>query len=93
MDRIDGIFSMVGKNSRGKKCVGMERLIEEAKEIIEEGAVPGALDAALTPRARGSRRDREVYRATTSEPSAVQRRGAGAAKRASRTKERDARAR
>jgi ferritin-like metal-binding protein YciE len=32
---------------RGKRCPGIEGLIEEAKEIIEEAEEPDALDAGL----------------------------------------------
>jgi ferritin-like metal-binding protein YciE len=32
---------------RGKKCVGMEGLIEEGKEVISEGPEADVLDAAL----------------------------------------------
>ena len=46
VERLESIFSQLGENPKGKKCKGMEGLIEEGKEAIEqyEGAVR---DAAL----------------------------------------------
>ena len=45
--RLDRIFKMLGESSRGKKCKGMEGLIEEGKELIEEKPEPEVLDAGL----------------------------------------------
>jgi ferritin-like metal-binding protein YciE len=44
--RLEQIFESLGENPKGKKCMGMEGLVEEGSEVIEEyqGAV---LDAAL----------------------------------------------
>lgn len=47
IDRLDQIFKSLGKNPRGKKCKGMEGLLEEGKELLEEDAEPEVLDAAL----------------------------------------------
>ena len=46
VDRLESIFSKLGENPKGKKCKGMEGLVEEGAEAIEryEGAVR---DAAL----------------------------------------------
>jgi ferritin-like metal-binding protein YciE len=46
VQRLETIFQQLGENPKGKKCKGMEGLIEEGSEAIEEheGAV---LDAAL----------------------------------------------
>jgi ferritin-like metal-binding protein YciE len=46
VQRLETIFQKLGENPRGKKCKGMEGLIEEGAEAIEEydGAL---LDAAL----------------------------------------------
>lgn len=46
VERLDTIFSKLGENPKGKKCKGMEGLVEEGSEAIEEyeGAVR---DAAL----------------------------------------------
>ncbi|HSA99615.1 MAG TPA: ferritin-like domain-containing protein [Anaerolineales bacterium] len=45
--RIERIFSDLEGSPRGKKCVGMEGLVEEGNEIIKEAAEPDALDAGL----------------------------------------------
>jgi ferritin-like metal-binding protein YciE len=45
--RIERIFSDLEGSPRGKKCVGMEGLVEEGNEIIKEAADPEALDAGL----------------------------------------------
>src|SRR6476620_10933005 len=44
--RLEQIFESLGESPKGKKCVGMEGLVEEGSETIEEyeGAV---LDAGL----------------------------------------------
>src|ERR1700678_1492696 len=45
VQRLETIFNLLGESPKGKKCKGMEGLIEEGSEAIEEhdGAV---LDAA-----------------------------------------------
>ncbi len=46
--RIEQIFEARGEGSpRGKKCVGMEGLIEEGKEVMKEASPSSALDAGL----------------------------------------------
>ncbi len=47
INRLDEIFDMLQKSPRGKKCMGMEGLIEEGKEVMNDGAEPEVLDAAL----------------------------------------------
>lgn len=49
VERLDEVMRMVGATGKGKKCKGMEGLLEEGKEVIEmKGeASPAALDAAL----------------------------------------------
>ncbi len=47
VDRIERIFSDMEGSPRGKKCVGMEGLIEEGNEIIKEDAEPDVMDAGL----------------------------------------------
>lgn len=47
VDRIERIFSDMGGSPRGKKCVGMEGLIEEGNELLKEDAEPEVLDAGL----------------------------------------------
>jgi ferritin-like metal-binding protein YciE len=45
--RLERIFKSLGQAARGKKCKGMEGLIEEGKEILEEEGSPEVIDAAL----------------------------------------------
>jgi ferritin-like metal-binding protein YciE len=45
--RLDTIFDDLGQSSSGQKCKGMEGLIEEGEEILEEDADPDVRDAAL----------------------------------------------
>jgi ferritin-like metal-binding protein YciE len=45
--RLEQIFKELGQTARGKKCKGMEGLIEEGKEMMEEEGEPQVLDAAL----------------------------------------------
>ncbi len=50
--RLERIFKELGASPRGKKCVGMEGLIEEAKELISEKPEPDVLDAGLISKAQ-----------------------------------------
>jgi len=46
--RIEEIFSAgLDGTPRGKKCVAMEGLVDEGKEIIDDGGAPDVVDAAL----------------------------------------------
>jgi ferritin-like metal-binding protein YciE len=45
--RLETIFSDLGQSPGGKKCKGMEGLIEEGEELLEEQADPDVRDAAL----------------------------------------------
>jgi len=47
VDRLERIFKELGQTVRGKKCKGMEGLLEEGKEILEEEGQPAVIDAAL----------------------------------------------
>jgi ferritin-like metal-binding protein YciE len=47
VERIERIFSDMGGSPRGKKCVGMEGLVEEGNELLKEDAEPEVLDAGL----------------------------------------------
>jgi ferritin-like metal-binding protein YciE len=47
VERLDQIFERIGKKGTGKKCKGMEGLIEEGKEMMEEDMEPEVMDAAL----------------------------------------------
>jgi ferritin-like metal-binding protein YciE len=50
--RLDRIFEELERSPRGKKCVGMEGLIEEAKELMKEKPDPEVLDAGLISKAQ-----------------------------------------
>lgn len=47
VERLERICADLDVSPRGKKCVGMEGLIEEAKELISEKPDPDVLDAGL----------------------------------------------
>lgn len=47
VERLDQIFELLGKSPRGKKCKGMEGLLEEGKEMMQEDMEPEVMDAAL----------------------------------------------
>jgi ferritin-like metal-binding protein YciE len=46
-ERLEQVFEQLGEKARGKKCVAMEGLIEEGKELMEMEAEDSVLDAAL----------------------------------------------
>lgn len=52
VERLETIFESLEASPRGKKCVGMEGLIEEANELIEEGPDEDVLDAGLISKAQ-----------------------------------------
>jgi ferritin-like metal-binding protein YciE len=45
--RLDQIFETLGKKGTGKKCKGMEGVLADGKEILEEDMDPDVLDAAI----------------------------------------------
>jgi ferritin-like metal-binding protein YciE len=45
--RLEQIFGILEKPARGKKCVAMQGLIEEGKEVMEEDMPESVTDAAL----------------------------------------------
>lgn len=47
VQRLEKIFQTLGESPKGKKCKGMEGLIEEGSEPMEEGYEGGVMDAAL----------------------------------------------
>jgi ferritin-like metal-binding protein YciE len=47
VNRIERIFTEMGGSPRGKKCVGMEGLVEEGNELLQEDVEPDVLDAGL----------------------------------------------
>jgi ferritin-like metal-binding protein YciE len=50
--RLEQICQELGVSPRGKKCVGMEGLIEEGNELIKEDPDPDVLDAGLIAKAQ-----------------------------------------
>jgi ferritin-like metal-binding protein YciE len=50
--RLEQIFESLDGSPRGKKCVGMEGLIEEAQELLGEDAEDEVLDAGLISKAQ-----------------------------------------
>ena len=47
VQRLEKIFQALGESPKGKKCKGMEGLIEEGSEVMEENYEGSVLDAAL----------------------------------------------
>lgn len=47
VERLDQIFERLGKSPRGKTCRGMQGVIEEGSEILEESGKGALRDAAL----------------------------------------------
>ena len=47
VERLDQIFEELDENPKGKKCTGMEGLLKEGKELMEEDIDPEVLDAGL----------------------------------------------
>jgi len=47
VDRLKQVFEKLGKSPRSKHCKGMEGLISEGQELIEQQMDPEVLDAAL----------------------------------------------
>jgi ferritin-like metal-binding protein YciE len=45
--RLVEIFQQLDQNPKGKKCLGMEGLVKEGAEVMEEGFEDAVLDAAL----------------------------------------------
>ena len=47
VERLERILQELGQPARGKRCKGMEGLLEEGKEIMQEEGEPAVIDAAL----------------------------------------------
>jgi ferritin-like metal-binding protein YciE len=47
IERLEQIFKELGESPKGKKCHGMEGLLEEGKELMGEDAEPEVMDAGL----------------------------------------------
>jgi ferritin-like metal-binding protein YciE len=52
VERLERIFADLEESPRGKKCIGMEGLIEEAQELLKEKPDPDVLDAGLIAKAQ-----------------------------------------
>jgi ferritin-like metal-binding protein YciE len=47
VQRLDNVFEALGESARGKRCQGMEGIVEEGKELMAEDGGEPVLDAAL----------------------------------------------
>jgi ferritin-like metal-binding protein YciE len=47
VQRLEQIFQSLGERAVGKRCKGMEGIVEEGKEIMEEEGEEAVVDAAL----------------------------------------------
>jgi ferritin-like metal-binding protein YciE len=52
VQRLEEIFQSLDESPKGKKCVGMEGLVKEGSEVMEEGFEDAVLDAGLIGAAR-----------------------------------------
>lgn len=52
VQRLEKIFRMLDETGRGKKCKGMEGLIEEAKDLLDEDVSEEVLDAGMISKAQ-----------------------------------------
>jgi ferritin-like metal-binding protein YciE len=47
VQRLEEIFQALGESPKGKRCKGMEGLVEEGSEVMEEDFEGSLMDAAL----------------------------------------------
>src|SRR4030081_2865994 len=47
VQRLEQIFKSLGENPKGKKCLGMEGLVAEGAEVMDEDFEEAVMDAAL----------------------------------------------
>jgi ferritin-like metal-binding protein YciE len=47
VERLERVFQSLGQAARGKRCQGMEGIVEEGKEILEEEGQEPVIDAAI----------------------------------------------
>jgi ferritin-like metal-binding protein YciE len=47
VQRLERVFKMLGQQAKGKKCPGIEGILEEGKEVMDEFKGTPALDAGL----------------------------------------------
>jgi len=52
VQRLEQIFQSLDESPKGKRCVGMEGLVKEGSEVMEEDLDAGVLDAGLIGAAR-----------------------------------------
>lgn len=52
IQRLERVFKLMDTPPKGKRCRGMEGIIEEGKEALDEGFEPQVLDAALVAAAQ-----------------------------------------
>jgi ferritin-like metal-binding protein YciE len=52
VQRLERVFKQLDESARGKKCKGMEGLLEEGKELMAEKPEPDVLDAGLISKAQ-----------------------------------------
>lgn len=52
VQRLEQVFEALGESPKGKKCHGMEGVIEEGAELIQEKPEPAVLDAGLVSAAQ-----------------------------------------
>jgi ferritin-like metal-binding protein YciE len=52
VQRLEEIFESLNESPKGKKCVGMESLVDEGSEVMDEGFEDAVLDAGLIGAAR-----------------------------------------
>jgi ferritin-like metal-binding protein YciE len=52
VQRLEEIFQSLDESPKGKKCVGMEGLVKEGSEVMEEDFEDAVLDAGLIGAAR-----------------------------------------
>jgi ferritin-like metal-binding protein YciE len=45
--RLEQVFQQLGQSARGKTCKGMQGLVEEGKEVMEQEGEGAVIDAAL----------------------------------------------
>ncbi len=45
--RLEEVFELLEKPARGKKCMGIQGLLEEGAELMKEDAMPPVMDAGL----------------------------------------------
>lgn len=47
VERLEQVFEMLNESPKGKKCAGMEGLVEEGSEVMKEDFEGAVMDAAL----------------------------------------------